>query len=260
MTRKKRIDSAIENNKDKRSIKGTKKIVSDLEKNFRDSDIAKALNISPQKWGSVKKRIKSGKIYSPDLKNLLTEKSASLFAKGKSKKQEEFKKGLKRLDRKIEKTSKDIKAKKPARKKIDRDFKNFLRDQGITEKEFRKQNRRIQRELKDEFNETRPNQGDSGEWYYPNTKALQQDYKNFKVASYRHASYDSALKWWEGVTGGAGYFVILRKKSKKTGKELFFVMDIDPNRRRKGTSKKVSNYQTDRALKLEEKFREAEDI
>jgi hypothetical protein len=259
MAKKKRIDAIIENTKDKRSIKGSKKILSDLEKNFRDSDIAKALNISPQKWGSIKSRIKSGKLYSPDLKNLLTEKSVSLFARGKSKKQNEFKKGLKRLDREISKTQKAIKEKKP-KKKIDRDLKNFLKDQGITEKEFRKQSRKIQKELKEEFRETRPSRGGAGEWYYPNTKTLNQDYKNVKVASYRHASYESALNWWKGVTGGAGYFVILRKKSKKTGRELFFVMDIDPSRRRKGTSKKVSDYQSDRALKLEEKFREAEDF
>ena len=149
---------------------------------------------------------------------------------------------------------------KPGRSKaVSRELKEFLKDQGLTLREFNKQSRKIQREYKDEFKETRPQQGDAGEWYYPNTKALNQDYKNVKVASYRHSTYESALNWWKGVTGGAGYFVILRKKSKKTGKELFFVMDIDPNRRRKGTSKKVSDYQSDRALKLEEKFREAED-
>jgi hypothetical protein len=63
---------------------------------------------------------------------------------------------------------------------------------------------------------------------------------------------------------GAGYFVILRKKSKKTGQEVFFVVDIDPNRKRKGEgkkSKKKNNYQTDRALKLEKKFiEESEDF
>lgn len=259
MTRKKRIDSIIENNKDKRSIRGTKKIVSDLQDNFRDSDIAKALNISPQKWGSIKKRIKSGELYSPDLKNLLTEKSASLFAKGKSKKQDEFKRGLKRLDKKIEKTSKDIKRKK-SKKKIDRGLKNFLKDQGITLKEFNKQSRAYRREVEREYKESVAQLDKSGAWYYPNTKALKKDYSNFKVASYRHSTLDSARKWWKGVTGGAEYFVILRKKSTKTGAELFFVMDIDPNRKRKGTSKKVSNYQSDRALKLEAKFREAEDI
>jgi hypothetical protein len=168
---------------------------------------------------------------------------------------------------KIISKKKDIKG-KPGVKRIERrktrviskELKEFLKDQGITLKEFEKQSRKVQKEYKDEFKETRPVEGNAGEWYYPNSKALNKDYKNTKVASYRHSSYDSALKWWKGVTGGAGYFVILRKKSSKTGRELFFVMDIDPNRRRKGTSKKVSDYQSDRALKLEEKFREAEDI
>lgn len=145
-------------------------------------------------------------------------------------------------------------------KPISRELKNFLKDQGITKREYEKQSRKIQKEYEREFRETQPQQGRAGEWYYPNTKALKADYRNFKVASYRHNSYESALKWWKGVTGGAEYFVILRKKSSKTGQELFFVMDIDPNRRRKGTSKKVADYQSDRALKLEAKYREAEDI
>lgn len=162
--------------------------------------------------------------------------------------------------------SKTVKKSKPVKSKtvkkskpISLDLKNFLKDQGLTLKEFNKQSRKVQREYKKEFDETRPTQDRAGAWYYPNTQALKSDYKNSKVASYRHSTYDSALKWWKGVTGGAEYFVILRKKSSKTGQSLFFVMDIDPNRRRKGTSKKVSDYQTDRALKLEEKFRESED-
>lgn len=177
-------------------------------------------------------------------------------------------KPVKPIKKKPAKTSKPARGSKPAKsskpvkksKPISRDLKNFLKDQGLTLKEFNKQSRKARREIESEFKETRPSQDRSGAWYYPNTKALSQDYKNSKVASYRHSTYDSAVKWWEGVTGGAEYFVILRKRSKKTGQELFFVMDIDPNRRRKGTSKKVADYQTDRALKLEEKFREAEDI
>lgn len=197
----------------------------------------------PIKKKPVKGKPVKGKLVKPDGKGF----------KGKKSKRIVTVKRLVSLNKKGEKTTR----KKTT--KVSPELKDYLKEQGLTLKEFNKQSRKIQKEYKEEFRETRPQQGMDGEWYYPNTKALKEDYKNPKVASYRHNSYESALKWWKGVTGGAGYFVILRKKSPKTGKELFFVMDIDPERRRKGTSKKVSDYQTDRALKLEEKFREAED-
>lgn len=260
-----------ENSRDKRVKGSVQKLANKLWELFTPKQVAKKLGVSTQKATAIKKGIDSGKIYSPDVRSLLQQE----VIKGELKRdlnrinKRELKKANAAADKRQKKYIKNIKKyskiEKPKKKKekISRELKEFLRDQGISLKEFKKQSRKIQKEIKQEFKESSKQVGRKGEIYYPNTKALNQDYKKYKTASYAHASYDSALKWWQGVTGGAGYFVILRKKSKKTGKEIFYVMDIDPDRKRKGKgkkSKKVNNYQSDRAQKLEEKFLESEDF
>lgn len=263
-----------ENSRDKRVKGSVKKLAAKLWELFTPKEIGKKLGVSTQKATAIKKGIDSGKIYNPDVRSLLQQE----VIKGELKRdlnkigKRELKKANAAADKKQKKYIKNIKKygkiekpkPKKKREKISKELKEFLKDQGITLKEFKKQSRKIQKEIKQEFKDTVKQIGREGEIYYPTTKALKQDYTNFKVASYRHNSYESALNWWKGVTGGAGYFVILRKKSKKTGQEVFFVVDIDPNRKRKGEgkkSKKKNNYQTDRALKLEKKFiEESEDF
>lgn len=238
-----------ENSKDKR-VRGTvKKLAAKLWELFTPKQIGKKLGVSTQKATAIKKGINSGKIYSPEVKKIL---------------EKEINKEKKKQETKIKNESIRIEVREFAKEKglKVKDFKGFLKDQGVSFADFKKQADDERKKIESEFANENKQIGKDGEIYYPSAKVLNKDYTGYKVASYAHHSYESALNWWKGVTGGAGYFVILRKKSKKTGREIFYVMDIDPNRKRgEGKkSKKKNNYASDRALKLEEKFLESEDI
>lgn len=56
---------------DKRSLKRSKRIVRDLGKQYTDNEIAQALEITRQKYTSIKSQIKKGKVSSSTLNDLL---------------------------------------------------------------------------------------------------------------------------------------------------------------------------------------------
>jgi hypothetical protein len=64
------IKQAVEK-ADRRSVSRGKSIIRDLEKTFRDKEIAESLEISRQKYSSLKRQIKSGKVASSTLNDLL---------------------------------------------------------------------------------------------------------------------------------------------------------------------------------------------
>lgn len=279
-----------ENSKDKRVRGSVKKLAAKLWELLTPKQIGKKLGVSTQKATAIKKGINSGKIYSPEVKKILekevkraepkkkktTEGGGSSKTKVKIIKIEPFETLMQ-----IVSGAKDKRTLPSVQKEIKYLFENFnaaeiaekiglanyqqavaLRKRVENGESYSPELRDLLREAREKLESEYKIVGKEGEIYYPSTKALNKDYTGYKTASYAHNSYESALKWWKGVTGGAGYFVILRKKSKKTGREIFYVMDIDPDRKRPGKgkkSKKINNYQTDRALKLEEKFLETED-
>ncbi len=168
-----------------------KKIATQLKGKLTPSDIARRLKISPQKWGAVQKKIKRGDSIDPKIQKALIKQSGKLS--------------------------------KPRKSKKDIEFEKFLKDSGLTKREFKKQQTKLKRELKKEKGV--PTLGRSGEVFFESHNALKKNIPHARTIKTIPNRKD-AVNWWKGIGGGRDYFVITQSISKKTGKPLFNVVDI----------------------------------
>lgn len=157
-----------------------------------------------------------------------------------------------------------------------RDIKNTEAFAGLSEKklnELRKKSKRkgglyspqLRDLFKEAFNELQTGDyeesEESGLKFFKNEKALnkhQNDInKSWEIASAMLPSYKQAENWYKNSGNGAEYFAIVRRKW--GGKEVFFIVDIDPNRssriRRKG-KKSFNEYATQRAQQLWQNYKD----
>lgn len=184
--------------RDKRTQKSVKRVAVSLFDNFRASEIANtdAFNgLSYQKIGAIKKKIASGKLYSPELRELLNQASQELQEKQEI----------------------------------------YIKENEVEESK-------------------------EGVLIFKNDKAL-NDYqkkqgKSWEIASSMKPNLKQAKTWHRDAGNGAMYFAILKRNWR--GREVFFIVDIDPNRASRNTkrgSKTINEYYTKRGKQLWENFK-----
>lgn len=196
---KKKILKAIESGaSDKRTRTTTKAAARALASEFKPSQIAAKLGISTQKWTAVKGKILKGKLFNPDLRDLLRKAEQKLSG------------------RKVER--KESKAERAARL-----------DLGLSKKEFAAQNKKIKKELRKEDSKIGVEKR-GGVYFYKNHEDLTKKVKHAKIVK-QLPDYRQAKEWWKEIGGGSAYFVITKKGN------LYNVVDIRTNKERSKSQK-----------------------
>ena len=196
---KKQIVKALEKGaSDKRTLSSTKAAARALASEFKPSQIAAKLGISTQKWTAVKSKIQKGKLFNPDLRDLLRKVESKLSG------------------RKVER--KETKQERAARL-----------DLGLSKKEFKEQNKKIKKQIRREDSRIGiEKRGDV--YFYKNHDDLIKKVKHAKTVK-RLPDYKQAKEWWKEIGGGSAYFVITKKGN------LFNVVDIRTNKERSKSQK-----------------------
>ena len=241
---KKQIVKALEKGaSDKRTLSTTKAAARALAAEFKPNQIAAKLGITTQKWTAVKNKITKGKLFNPDLRDLLRKVESKLSG------------------RKIER--KETKEEKAARL-----------DLGLSKKEFKEQNKKIKKEsglpeggiVGDQVAKVKKESGlpeggivgdqvakvkkekrvqyrggregeegkEGGVYYYKYHEDLLKDAPECKIV-FTGGDYAQARVWWGDIGGGNVYFVISREKAKgkkNEGKYKYHVVDIRTNEER----------------------------
>ena len=222
---KKQIVKALEKGaSDKRTLSTTKAAARALAAEFKPNQIAAKLGITTQKWTAVKNKITKGKLFNPDLRDLLRKVESKLSG------------------RKIER--KETKEEKAARL-----------DLGLSKKEFKEQNKKIKKEsglpeggiVGDQVAKVKKEkrvqyrggrEGEEGKeggvYYYKYHEDLLKDAPECKIV-FTGGDYAQARVWWGDIGGGNVYFVISREKAKgkkNEGKYKYHVVDIRTNEER----------------------------
>lgn len=257
---KKQIVKALERGaSDKRTLSSTKAAARALSSEFKPSQIAAKLGISTQKWTAVKGKIQKGKLFNPDLRDLLRKVESKLSG------------------RKIER--KETKEEKAARL-----------DLGLTKKEFKEQNKKIKQEsglpeggvvgdqtvkIKKEKKEVRVQyrggrDGEEGKeggvYYYKYHEDLKKDAPECKVVK-TVGDYKQARAWWAEIGAGSAYFAISRIKATGRGNEgkyKYQVVDIRTNdernrRKGKGSSASKAREEVERAQEVYNNYKEGKE-
>jgi hypothetical protein len=222
MAKKQFVKAIEQENRDKRTQGGIKKALGILTEKFKPSEIAKKLGISTQKWTSTKKQIEKGKLYNPDLKNLLNKKA-----------------GIKPPESKEQKAARE--------------------EFGLTRAEWEKQIKKIQREEKAELKRTLIAQ--EKELGYEVSKDGIYTYESESIAKkyFRHRrevktlpSHNQAKNWLRKIGNVSAYFIIVKEKSKKSGQDLYKVYDIrsPKERRTRAAQKNKKNNGESRAQEI----------
>lgn len=205
---------------DKRTRSSVKSLTDKLTKLFKPKDIAKSLGMSVQKWTSTKKQIQQGKIYSPQVRDIL--------------KKEVNKTSSRPLNKVIEKTTGQS-VKKLSRTQ-ERELKRYLKDQGLDPKEFKKQSKKLLRDIARE--EKLNNEIKIGKRKYKNQHLEYVYYGNLEKLQnrVRHArsikrlpTLEQAVEWWKKIGGGAEYFAIARDRG-PSGQDLYHVVETRTHR------------------------------
>lgn len=234
--------------RDKRTKSTTQKAAHVLDE-FAPSVVAQKMGISTQKLTGIKKQINSGKLYSPELRDFLRSVGNKLLG---------------------------IKSKEEI------EFEKFLKSEGLTKKEFKKQQKELEQEIKKE--ESAPTGGVAGDevvkvgkekriqyrggkegeegkeggvYYYKYHEDLLKDAPESKVVK-TVGDYKQARAWWGEIGGGSVYFVISRVKATGKGNEgkyKYQVVDIRTNDERNNRKGKLSG-----AAQAREQIERAQEI
>ena len=218
---KKQIVKALERGaSDKRTQSTTKAAARALASEFKPSQIAAKLGISYQKWTAVKNKIQKGKLFNPDLRDLLRKVESKLSG------------------RKIER--KETKAEKAARQ-----------DLGLTKKQFKEQNKKIKKQISKE-DSAGGVQKRGAVYYYKNHEDLTKKVKHAKIVK-QLPDYKQAKEWWKEIGGGSSYFVITKKGN------LYNVVDIRTNKERSKSQKGKLNGVARARQIIENQYNETHD-
>ena len=246
-------------NRDKRSIQGTKKAARELSEDRRPKEVAAQLGISTQKWTAIRKKIREGKAYSPELREVLKEAD------------KEFKPIPAQVQRQAEqfyipKESRDKRTRSSVKRAASelsegRSNKEIAAQLGISPQKWAATKKKIEAgqlygpELREQLNnaiteyKTTPERMDNGVYYFPDYGKLKKTVKHIDMIK-SFGFIEDALDWWETIVNSDTYLAITKKDG------MYQVIGLGKRNQRPQKGKQYQRGGNNRVKQLLSKYRE----
>jgi hypothetical protein len=245
--------------RDKRTIKSTKRAARELFAERSDKEVAAQLGISRQKATALKQKIREGKAYGPELRDLLKETAAEPIPRpARAKEPEGFyipKPTDKRTVKSTQRAARELFA--------DRTDKEVAAQLGISRQKATALKQKIAAgkaygpELRDQLQNANrdyiatPQQMSEGVYYFPEMSKLK---KTTHVDIIKPFTFlEDALQWWKTIVKSGTYLAITQKNG------MYYVVGLGKRSQRPQKGKIQERGAGNRVKQLLSKYREEEE-
>jgi hypothetical protein len=217
--------------RDKRTVKSTQRAARELEEGKRPKEVADQLGISVQKWTAVKKQIREGKAYGPELKAVLREARQDI-ERAPITPPASARRAARQIDleslpvpdiRTLSHDKRTVKSTQRAARELaaGRSPKEVADQLGISVQKWTSLKKQIDRgdiygpEIKSRLAAakteylTTPQQMENGVFYFPDLNKLKKTTHVDMIKGFPELS--DALEWWESIVASDTYIAIAEK-------------------------------------------------